>query len=200
MSEIKAMPQIKIGNKSDLLESTLMKGQKAFIDNDESKFMIITGNVGTGKTTALAARIIKELWQYPDNFGFVLGNDYDRLRKGWIRDFLDLIPDEMFVSAIKNIEGTYEIVVNNGHGGESSVMFASWQEDSPAIQNVDSSNLGFFSLVHPGIEQLDLNERLIMRLRRNPSSRRAFYETFDSDWLNALPYAIQQTTFSVFMC
>ena len=153
-----------------------------------AKYRLNAGGFGTGKSSSLAIECIKQLMNYPGNYGLIGRKDLGELKSTTLKELLDLLPEKLIKNHNKQ-DKTIRLV--NG----SELYYMNLDDSREAVEKIKSLNLGFAC-----IDQLEEIEESIFyalqgRLRR-ANSERCFFATANPDghdWMwrrwKELPYS-----------
>ena len=74
--------------------------QKAF-HTSKSRFRLMSGAYGGGKSAAAVIEILKECWIYPGNYGYVLRQSFKKIDQTILKDIRNITPPWMIVQQHK---------------------------------------------------------------------------------------------------
>ena len=148
--------------------------------NSNSKYRLLAGGFGCGKSTSLIIEVLCQLFHpsYKNNYGVLGRKDLGELKSTTLKDFLDICPAELISNHNKQ---DHWIDFING----SRLFYMNLDDSREATEKIKSLNLGFVA-----IDQLEeIQEAVFLafqgRLRRNDSGRN-FFATCNPaghDWL-----------------
>jgi phage terminase large subunit len=123
--------------------------QKDFI-KDESRYLLNSGGVGSGKTYSIVLKALKLITKFPGIFGLIGAQTYPLLRDTTLREFINVVPSEIIKSYNKSLQ---HFTFYNG----SELIFRPFDD----ANKLKSLNLGF-----AGIEEMtDVHEDIFKMLR-----------------------------------
>lgn len=145
--------------------------------NDNSKYRLLAGGFGTGKTTSLCLELIKDC-SIPNNYILLGRKDLQELKSTTLKEFLDIVPEQMITFYNKQ-----DRIIRLINGTE--IYYTNLDEGREASEKIKSLNLG--SAYIDQLEELDeqIFLAIVGRLRR-PNTRRNFIATCNPaghDWV-----------------
>lgn len=132
------------------VEYKLLDPHQVKFVNSESKFLLNSGGVGSGKTFSLCLKALKIILRYPRIFGLIGAQTYPLLRDTTLREFLNIVPPHIIAQYNKSEQ---HFTFKNG----SEVIFRSFDDPN----KLKSLNLGFCAIE----EVTDIPEEIFKMLR-----------------------------------
>ena len=111
--------------------------QSEFV-NSSKRYALNSGGVGSGKTFSICLKSLRLIIEYPGIFGLIGAQTYPLLRDTTLREFLNIVPQELIKSFNKS---NNHFIFKNG----SELIFRSFDD----ANKLKSLNLGF-----AGIEEM----------------------------------------------
>lgn len=210
MSDQLKFPKIIMPN-GKIYQDSIEPFQLAFHES-KAKFRWLGGGVGGGKSAAATVEVLRQCWNHPNNYGFILRKTFPELRLSAIKDFYEITPNWMIVEDNRQ-EHWVDLYNHKGYAyylrqkdalqsgkikrrdylkglraskGTSRVEFISFEGTEAAENKFRSANIGWY-MVEQAEEcgDLWLYDRLNERLRRVPSARQAWFISNPDgrDWL-----------------
>ena len=194
-------PEIKLNN-GTIYQNNLFPFQEDF-HKSEAKFRRLDGGVGCGKSVTASIEAIKESWEYPNNFGFILRKTMPQILITAYKDFLDVCPhwmvfdwnrQEKWIDVINKYGFNY--MTNVGYrpsaaklksiDGLSRVQFISFEGTIHGFDKFASANSGWYFIEQAEQCNFEIYKLMNQRMRRVPAGRKGWFvsnTTRGRDWL-----------------
>ena len=167
--------------------------QQRFL-NDMSKFQCVVGQVGCGKSAMASAKALYHSYCYKNNLGFILMKSMRQMDIAAVRSFKEVCPrrlvwreSEEHVLLLNYIgvkfmkDGGKDLPKKQQEsqleelGGLSTVVYTSFEGTRAALKKWASANIGWYMIDQAEESDIKLYKMLLHRLRKDPSSRQAWF-------------------------
>ena len=188
----KESPDIRRNADGKIVYQDNLFGYQERVHKSQAKYRLITGGVGGGKSICGTVEAIKESWEYPDNFGYILRKTIPQIRISALPTFYKCCPSWMLVEHNKQ-EGWVDIINKYGFArwqqlgyrpsqrslreckGTSRIQFISFEMTREGFEKFASSEPGWYFVEQAEQANYEIYKKLNERLRRNPASRRGWF-------------------------
>ena len=164
---------------------------------DGSKFRWLGGGVGGGKSVAALVEVLRQCWNYTDNYGFILRATQPEIKKSAYKDFYSICPhwmvheenrQEHWIDIFNHVGADFYL--NHGgrslkkrelskklreHKGLSRIEFESFEGTLRGETKFRSANIGWYFIEQAESAYLEVYDALNERLRRPNSGRKAIF-------------------------
>ena len=184
-------PEIIMPDTGKPYRETVEPKQKAF-HTSKSRFRLMSGAYGAGKSAAAVIEILKECWIYPGNYGYVVRQSFKKIDQTILKDIRNITPPWMVVQQhktshwidllnYKGLEYIQENKIKNYRTakmrerlidikGVSRIQFQSFQNNIKAEDQFSSANIGWFMIEQAETASYEIYKYLVGRARMSHAS------------------------------